>query len=60
LYPDGTAFVEQASTLIVNANGGLIALKVTVSVAQTLSLKNANTGNEVRKQSAMTTPDYPG
>jgi hypothetical protein len=47
LYPDGTAFVEHASTLIVNASGGLIAIKVTVSVGQTLSIKMANTDNEI-------------
>ena len=46
-HADGTAFVEHASTLIVNASGGLIALKIIVSVAQTLSLKNANTDNEI-------------
>jgi hypothetical protein len=46
-HGDGTAFVEHASTLIVNASGGLIALKAIVSVAQTLSLKNANTDNEI-------------
>jgi hypothetical protein len=44
---DGTAFVEHGSTLMVNARGGLIALKEIVSVAQTLSLKNANTDNEI-------------
>ena len=46
-HPNGTAFVEHASSLIVNATGGLIALKEIVSVAQTLSLKNANTDNEI-------------
>jgi hypothetical protein len=46
-HADGTAFAEHASTLIVNASGGLIALKVAVSVAQTLSLKNENTDNDI-------------
>jgi hypothetical protein len=46
LRADGTAFVEHASTLIVNASGGLVALKETVLVAQTLSLKNENTDTE--------------
>ena len=46
-HADGTAFVEHASTLIVNASGGLIALKEIVSVAQTLSLKNATTDKEI-------------
>jgi hypothetical protein len=46
-HADGTTFVEHASTLIVNASGGLIALKEVVSVAQTLSLKNANTDIEI-------------
>jgi hypothetical protein len=41
------AFVEHASTLIVNASGGLIALKAIVSVAQTLSLKNESTDMEI-------------
>jgi hypothetical protein len=44
---DGTAFIERASTLIVNASGGLVALKETVLVAQTLSLKNENTDMEI-------------
>ena len=44
---DGTAFIEQTSTLIVNASGGLVALKETVLVAQTLSLKNENTDMEI-------------
>jgi len=44
---DGTAFVEHASTLIVNASGGLVGLKETVLVAQTLSLKNENTEAEI-------------
>jgi hypothetical protein len=46
-HADGTLFVEHASTLIVNAGGGLIALKVIVSVAQTLSLKNESTDMEI-------------
>jgi hypothetical protein len=46
-HADGTLFVEHASTLIVNASGGLIALKVIVSVAQTLSLKNENADKEI-------------
>jgi hypothetical protein len=46
-HADGTAFVEHASTLIVNASGDLIALKQLVSVAQTLSLKNENTDGEI-------------
>jgi hypothetical protein len=46
-HADGTAFVEHASTLIVNASGGLIALKEIVSVAQALSLKNATTDKEI-------------
>jgi hypothetical protein len=48
-HADGTAFAEHASTLIINASGGLIALKEIVSVAQTLSLKNANTDNEISR-----------
>ena len=44
---DGTAFIEQTSTLIVNASGGLVALKETVLVVQTLSLKNENTDMEI-------------
>lgn len=44
---DGTAFVEHASTLIVNASGGLVGLKEAVLVAQTLSLKNENTDAEI-------------
>jgi hypothetical protein len=47
LRADGTAFVEHASTLIVNASGGLVGLKETVLVAQTLSLKNENTDTEI-------------
>jgi hypothetical protein len=46
-HPDGTAFVEHASTLIVNAGGGLLAMKEQVSVAQTLSLKNVTTTAEI-------------
>jgi hypothetical protein len=46
-HADGTLLVEHASTLIVNAGGGLIALKVVVSVAQTLSLKNESTDLEI-------------
>jgi hypothetical protein len=46
-HADGTAFAEHASTLIVNASGGLIALKVAVAVTQSLSLKNENTDNEI-------------
>jgi hypothetical protein len=46
-HADGTAFLEQATTLIVNASGGLVALKETVSVAQTLKLKNENTDMEI-------------
>jgi hypothetical protein len=46
-HPDGTAFVEHASTLIVNAGGGLLAMKELVSVAQTLSLKNITTNAEI-------------
>jgi hypothetical protein len=46
-HADGTDFAEHASTVIVNASGGLIALKVAVSVAQTLSLKNENTDNDI-------------
>jgi hypothetical protein len=44
---DGTAFIEQTSTLIVNASSGLVALKETVLVVQTLSLKNENTDMEI-------------
>jgi hypothetical protein len=46
-HADGTAFIERASTLIVNASGGLAALKETVLIAQSLSLKNENTNVEI-------------
>ena len=45
-HADGTTFVERASTLIVNASGGLVALKEKVLVTQTLILKNENTNME--------------
>jgi hypothetical protein len=44
---DGTAFIERASTLIVSASGGRVALKETVLVGQILSLKNENTNGEI-------------
>jgi hypothetical protein len=39
-HTDGSTFVERASTLIINARGGLVVLKETVVVTQTLLLKN--------------------
>jgi hypothetical protein len=46
-HADGTTFVQRASTLIVSARGGLVVLKETVLVAQTLLLKNENTHTEI-------------
>jgi len=44
---DGTGFIERASTLIVSASGGLVALKETVVVGQILGLTNENTNAEI-------------
>jgi hypothetical protein len=46
-YPNGAKFAEQASTLIVNAYGGLITLKETVLPGQRLSVKSESTGEEI-------------
>jgi hypothetical protein len=46
-HPNGAKFAEQASTLIVNAYGGLIALKETVLPGQRLSVKSESTGEEI-------------
>jgi hypothetical protein len=38
--PEGRTFLEEASTLLVNANGGLVELGVSLSVGQTVNVVN--------------------
>jgi hypothetical protein len=46
-HENRAAFVENTSTLIVNAHGGLISLKEAVVAGQILLLRNLKTGEEV-------------
>ena len=44
--PGGTSFVEQTTTVVVNAHGALVLLKETVHNGQVLRIRNAKTGEE--------------
>jgi hypothetical protein len=44
---NGALFSEETTTLIVNAQGGLIALKQEVAVGQTISVKHETTLQEI-------------
>jgi hypothetical protein len=41
------AFTEDASTLVVSAHGGMIAMKEQVNVGDTMMVKNSNTSDEI-------------
>ena len=44
---NGKTFQEESFTLVVNAHGGLLLLKETVELGQTLTLKHSRTAEEV-------------
>lgn len=44
---DGESFSEETSTLIVSANGGLIALKEDASLGDILTMENINTSKSI-------------